>query len=47
MTNENYVDDLWILENTPALAKSLLYSLEEAVGGIGFNMNANKTKFAF
>ena len=38
-------DDLPLLVNTPAQAKSLLHSLEQAAGGISLNKNANKTEF--
>ena len=34
-----------LLANTPVNAKSLLPSLEQAAGGVGFHMNANKTKY--
>ena len=41
----DYTDDLAALENTPAQAESRLVCLEQPVGAIGFNMNANKTEF--
>ena len=47
MTVENYTDDLALLTNTPALAESLLHSLEQAAGSISIYMNANKTEFMF
>ena len=33
------------LANTPAQAESLLHRLEQAAGGISFNVNVNKTEF--
>ena len=36
MTDTDYTDDLVLLANTPAQAKSLLHSLEQAARGIGF-----------
>ena len=41
----NYADDIALLENTPAQAKSLLHSLKCAAGGIGLHVNADKTEF--
>ena len=41
-TEVNYADDLVLFANTPAHAKSLLHSLEQAAGGIGLYVNANK-----
>ena len=40
MTDVNYTDDLKLLSNTPAEAKSLL----QVAGGIGLYMNANEKK---
>ena len=45
ITDVDYTDDIALLANTPAQAKSLLLSLEQAVGGIGLHVNADKTKF--
>ena len=45
MTDADYADDLAPLANTPAQAKSLQHSLEQAAGGIGFNVNSDKTEF--
>ena len=45
ITDSDYADDLKLLINTPALAESLLHSLELATGGIGLYMNATKTDF--
>ena len=41
----DYTDDLALLANTPAQAKSLLNSLEQAVRGIGLYINSNKTLY--
>ena len=41
----DYADDLELLENKPAQAQCLPYSLEWAVRGIGFYVNADKTIF--
>ena len=38
-------DDIALLANTPAQAKCLLHSLDEAAGGIGFHVKADKTVF--
>ena len=38
-------DDIAILANTPNQAKRLLHSLEQAVTGIGLNVNAHKTEY--
>ena len=45
MTSADYTVDLMPLTNTSAQAKSLLYSLELAAGGISFYLNADKTEF--
>ena len=45
MTDADYTDDQMLLANTPAQAESLLYSLEQASGGIGLYVNAYKTEF--
>ena len=41
----DYADDITLLVNTPAQAKSLWHSMEQAAGGIGFHVNANKTMY--
>ena len=38
-------DDIALLANTPAQAKSQLYNLEQAAGDIGLHVNADKTEF--
>ena len=45
MTDADYTDDLALLANIPVQDDSLLYSLEQAAGGIGLYMNTNKTEF--
>ena len=40
----NYTDDIALLANTPAQAKTLLHSLEQAAGGIGLHVNTDKTE---
>ena len=42
MTDADFADHLALLTNTPVQAKSWLHSLEQAAGGINFNMNINK-----
>ena len=41
----DYADDIPLLANTPAQAKTLLHSLEIAATGIGRHVNADKTKY--
>ena len=41
MTDADYTDDLALLTNTQAQAKSHLHKLKQTVKGIGFYMNAN------
>ena len=43
ITDADYADDLVLLANTPAPAKSLMHSVEQAAKGIGLFMNSNKT----
>ena len=42
ITDADYADDLALLANTTTKADSQLDSLEQAVGGIGFHVNAGK-----
>ena len=44
ITDADYADDIAILANTHAQAETLLHSLERAAAGIGFHVNAHKTK---
>ena len=45
MTDTFYADNLALIVNIPAQAKSWLHSLDQAAKGIGLNVNANKTEF--
>ena len=45
MTDADYTDDPALLANIPVQSKSLLHGLKQVVGGIGFYVNTNKTKF--
>ena len=45
LLHANYADDLALLTNISAQAESLLHSLEQAAGGIGLFVKANKTEF--
>ena len=44
ITGADYTDDIVLLASTPAQAKSLLHSLEQAAAGIGLHVNADKTE---
>ena len=41
----DYANDMTFLANTPAQAKTLLHSLEQAAGGIGLHVNPDKTEY--
>ena len=45
LLDADYTNNIALLENTPALAKSLLHCLERAAGGIGLHVNADKTEY--
>ena len=45
ITDTDYIDDIALLANSPAPGESLLHSLEQATGGIGLHVNANKTEY--
>ena len=45
MADVDYADDIALLANTPAWAKTLLHSLERAAAGIGLRVNADKTEY--
>ena len=45
ITGADYTDNIALLANTPAQAKSLLHSLEKAAGRIGLHVNADKTEY--
>ena len=47
MIDADYTDYLALPTYTPAQAESLLHSLEQAAGNIGFYMNTNKTEFVY
>ena len=44
ITDANYADDIVLLANAPAQAKTLLHSLEWATASIGHHVNAHKTE---
>ena len=44
ITDAGHTDDQALFPDTPAQAKSLLHSLRQAAGGLGFYVNANTTK---
>ena len=44
ITDTNYADDIVLLANTSTQAESLLHSLEQAAGDIGFHVNGEKTE---
>ena len=44
-TDTNYTDDIVLLANTPAQAKTLLHSLEQAAAGLGLHVKADKTEY--
>ena len=45
ITDTDYADDVALLTNTPAQAKSLPNNLERAAGSIGLHVNADKTEY--
>ena len=45
ITDEDYTDNLALLTNTPAQAKSLLHRLEQAARGVVLYMNSKKPEF--
>ena len=44
-TKSILADDLVLFTNTPAQTEYLRHSLEQAAGGVGLHVNANKTEF--
>ena len=44
-TDADYTDDIALLANAPAQAKTLLHSLERAAAGISLHVNAHKTEY--
>ena len=45
MTDADYADDVAVLANIPAQAKSLLHNLKQSARGIGLYMNSDKTSW--
>ena len=45
ITDADYANDIALLANTPTQVETLLHSLERAVTGIGFHVNADKTEY--
>ena len=45
ITDTDYANDIALLANTLARAKTLLHSLERAITGIGLYVNADKTEY--
>ena len=45
ITNADYANDIVILANAPAQAKTLLHSLQWASAGIGLHVNAHKSEY--
>ena len=41
----NYTEDTVLLANTPTQAESQLHNLEQATGGIGLHVTANKIEY--
>ena len=40
----DYANDIGLLANSPSQAETLLHRLEQAAGGIGLHVNADKTE---
>ena len=45
ITDTDYADDIALLANAPAQAKTLLHNLEQAAADIGLHFNAHKTEY--
>ena len=45
IVDADYTDGIALLVNTPTQAESLLHNLEQAAGGIGLHVNADKTGY--
>ena len=41
----DYADDIVLQPNTPVQDKSQLHSLEQTAGGIGLNVNSDKSEY--
>ena len=47
ITDANYADDIALLANTPAQAKTLLHGLEKAAAGRGLHVNTDMTEYMY
>ena len=47
ITDADYADDIALLANAPARAKTLLHCLERASASIGLHVNAHKTEYMY
>ena len=47
ITDADYTDNIAFQENTPALAETLLHSLERAAVGITLQVNADNTEYMY
>ena len=45
ITDADYANDIALLANTPAQAKTLVHNLEQAAAGIGLHVNTDKTEY--
>ena len=45
ITDMDYADDIALLANAPARAKTLLHSLERAAAGVDLHVNAHKMEY--
>ena len=45
MTDADYTDDITLLANRPAQAKTLLHNLEQAAAGIDLHVNAGRAEY--
>ena len=47
ITDTDYADDIALLANTPAQAKTMLHILESTAAGIGLHVNIDKTEYMY
>ena len=47
ISDADYANDMALLANAPTQTESLLHSLEQAVGGDGSDLNADKKKYMY
>ena len=47
ITDADYANDIALLANSPAQAEFMIHSLEQAAGGIGLHVNADKTEYMY